>query len=115
MSAIKKCKGFPEKKECQNSPIASEEMCHACKGRKFEIDVAGLFGLLGYEVNTNELISGAQTDIVVELKQGKLEYCSIVECKDHKDPVGNADIERFWGRVASSKFIKGYFVIYCGS
>jgi len=110
MPVEKKCKGFPEGRTCENRPVPAEELCASCKGRKFEIDVAGLFSLLGYAVNLNELISGAQTDLVVELRQGKLGYSSIVECKDHRDKISNADVERFWGRVASSRFTKGYFV-----
>ncbi len=110
MADKKICKGFPSGYKCENKPVPTEEFCATCKGRKFEANVADLFSLLGFDVNKDELVSGSQTDLIVHFRQGKLGYSSIVECKDQKDPVGNADVERFWGRVASSKFIKGYFV-----
>jgi uncharacterized protein YjbI with pentapeptide repeats/GTPase SAR1 family protein len=110
MASPAKCKGFPEDFNCDNKPIATEKLCSSCKGRKFEFNVADLFMLHGYSVNRDELVSGAQTDLVICLQQGKLGYEAIVECKDHKDPIGNSDIERFWARTASSQFTKGYFI-----
>ncbi|MFA6012315.1 MAG: pentapeptide repeat-containing protein, partial [Desulfobacteraceae bacterium] len=63
------------------------------KGKTFEDKVAKLLTLLGYRVESEQILDGNRVDLVARQTSGLREECYLVECKDHQKPVAKNVIE----------------------
>ncbi len=65
------------------------------KGLSFEDRVARLLTLLGYRVEREQLVDGNRIDLIASRMSGLRRECYLVECKDHRKPLGKTILERF--------------------
>lgn len=85
------------------------------RGTDFEMRVAKLLRLLGYQVEGEQVIDGNRVDLVARYSAGFEELCYLVECKNYAERnVAKEKVERFatWlqGRQAREMDAKGIFV-----
>ncbi len=74
------------------------------KGKAFEEEVAALFKLMGYSIESNTLINAGQIDIRVEIKLGLVTQKGIIECKNYAGTnVGIEDVEKFCNRISLAR------------
>ena len=78
-------------------------MSTTAQGKAFERRVGHLFGLSGYRVEHDVLISGRQIDLLIEDNTGLLSRQYIVECKDQSAPVNTEQYDAFRGRLMSAR------------
>ena len=71
-------------------------------GKEFESEVADAYRALGYRVTTNREVLGQQTDLVAQRdSDGAPRSVLTIECKDHQNNIGKAEVQRFINRVVS--------------
>ena len=67
------------------------------RGLSFEDRVAGLLSLLGYTVEREQVVGGNKVDLIARRSGAFQDECYLVECKDHRVPVGKDVLENLEG------------------
>jgi hypothetical protein len=107
---MSKCVGYGNKTgKCSNAAVRGSERqyCKNCAGKHFEVEVAHLFEIQGYQIRPNLRLSGTQNDFLAKITYGIVTIQILVECKwkgSRIDSINSGDIRKLEG---SWKLING--------